>query len=93
MGDAGLVRKNLRFLDAPSCVIAFTLNGEAVGDTWKEIVCVMNSNKTPQLVDVPEGIYTVACREGMACADGLGKMQGGKVTVAPQSALIMYRTE
>ena len=93
MGDAGLVRQNLRFLDAPSCVIAFTLNGEAVGDTWKEIVCVMNSNKTPQLVDVPEGIYTVACREGMACADGLGKMQGGKVTVAPQSALIMYRTE
>jgi pullulanase len=53
----------------------------------------MNSNKTPQQVDVPEGVYTVACHDGMVCADGLGKMQGGKVTVAAQSALIMYKTE
>jgi pullulanase len=53
----------------------------------------MNSNKTPQQVDVPEGLYTVACHDGMVCADDLGKMQGGKVTVAPQSALIMYKTE
>jgi pullulanase len=93
MGDASLVRQNLRFLEAPSCVIAFTLNGAAVGDTWKEIVCVMNSNKTPQQVNVPEGLYTVVCHDGMVCADGLGKMHGGKVTVAPQSALIIYKTE
>ena len=47
----------------------------------------------PQQVNVPEGLYTVVCHDGMVCADGLGKMHGGKVTVAPQSALIIYKTE
>jgi pullulanase len=93
MGDAEQVRKHLHFLKSPSCVIAFILDGKAVGDSWSEIVCIMNSNRTPQTVTIPEGTYTVVCRDGMACADGLGKLNGGIVTVAPQQALILYRGE
>lgn len=93
MGDARLVRQNMRFLKTPSCVIGFTLNGAAVGDEWKKIVCIMNSNKVSQQVDVPAGTYTIVCHDGMVCGDGLGKMQGGRVEVAPQSALIMYSME
>ena len=93
MGDAEQVRKHLHFLKSPSCVIAFILDGKAVGDSWNKIVCIMNSNRTPQTVTIPEGTYTVVCRDGMACADGLGKLNGGIVTVAPQQALILYRGE
>ncbi|MBQ0074110.1 MAG: type I pullulanase [Prevotella sp.] len=91
MADAELVRKNVRFLDAPSCVIAFTLNGKAVGDSWNDIVCIMNSNKTPQQVTIPEGTYTVVCRDGMVAVGGLDKCQGGTITVGPQQALIMHK--
>lgn len=93
MGDAQLVRQNVHFLETPACVIAFMLNGAAVGDAWKRIVCIMNSNKTFQSVMVSAGVYTVVCYDGMVCGDGLGKLSGGEVIVAPQSALIMYSVE
>ncbi len=91
MADAELVRKNMRFLDAPSCVIAFTLNGKAVGDSWSDIICIMNSNKTPQQVTIPEGSYTVVCRDGMVAVGGLDKCKGGTITVGPQQALIIHK--
>lgn len=90
MGDARLVRQNMCFLNAPSCVIGFVLDGAAVGDPWSKIVCVINGNRTSRKVSVPEGTYTIVCSDGMVCADGLGKIYGGKVDVASQSALIMY---
>lgn len=92
MGDADLVRKNLSFISAPDCVVAFRLNGKAVGDSWDDIVCIMNSNKTPQTVPVPAGTYTVVCRDGMVNVGGLDRLRvGGTVTVGPQQALIIYK--
>lgn len=92
MGDADLVRKNLSFISAPDCVVAFRLNGKAVGDSWGDIVCIMNSNKTPQTVPVPAGTYIVVCRDGMVNVGGLDRLRvGGTVTVGPQQALIIYK--
>ena len=93
MANADLVRKHLHFLPSPSCVIAFTLNGAAVDDPWQDIVCIMNSNKTPQQVTVPEGTYTVVCRDGKISIGGLDRIRGGRITVGPQQALIMHRHE
>ena len=93
MANADLVRKHLHFLSSPSCVIAFTLNGAAVDDPWQDIVCIMNSNKTPQQVTVPEGTYTVVCRDGKISIGGLDRIKGGRITVGPQQALIMHRHE
>ncbi|MCR5313977.1 MAG: type I pullulanase, partial [Bacteroidaceae bacterium] len=91
MSDAELVRKNLTFLDAPSCVIAFCLNGKAVGDVSDYIICIMNSNKTAQQVTIPEGKYSVVCRDGRISTDGLDMIHGGVITVGPQQALIIER--
>jgi len=91
MADAELVRKNLKFIDAPENVVAFSLNGKAVGDTWDNIICIMNSNKTPQQVSVPEGTYTVVCKDGMVNVGGLDKVQGPTLTVGPQQALIVFK--
>jgi pullulanase len=51
---------------------------------------VLNGNTEPREIEVPEGTYTVVCREGTINEQGLGALQGGKVTVAPQSALIIH---
>ena len=90
MADAELVRSHMRFLDAPSCVVAFTLDGTAVGDSWNHIVCIMNSNRTPQRVTIPQGTYTVVCRDGQVAAEGLGQVEGDVVTVGAQQALILH---
>lgn len=90
MADAELVRSHMRFLDAPSCVVAFTLDGTALGDSWNHIVCIMNSNRTPQRVTIPQGTYTVVCRDGQVAAEGLGQVEGDVVTVGAQQALILH---
>ena len=94
MGYADLVRKNLEFLPVKqSNVVAWTLNGKAVNDAWGKIVVILNSNTKAVKQAVPQGEYTVVCAEGKADINGLSVVKGKTVTVAPQSAVIMYCEE
>lgn len=94
MGCADLVRENLEFLPVKqSNVVAWTLNGKAVNDAWGKIVVILNSNTKAVKQAVPQGEYTVVCAEGKADINGLSVVMGKTVTVAPQSAVIMYCEE
>ena len=90
MGKAEEVRKHLEFVDAPKGVVAFRLKDNAGGDAWRNIYVVLNSQKTPQNVNVAEGSYTTVVANGKVNADGLGLISGSTLTVAPQSALIVH---
>ena len=90
MGKAEEVRKNLVFLDAPEGVVAFQLKNNAGGDSWKDIIVVLNANKTERAINVPEGLYTKVLANGKVDENGLGILNGSNVTVAPQSALIIH---
>lgn len=91
MNNADLVRKNLRFLKSAPCVVAWQLNGRAVGDFWDDIIVVLNANKSEQTINIPEGVYTVVCRKGIVNEHGMGTVLGGSVTVPAQSALILKK--
>ena len=90
MGSADEVRKNLCFLEAPEGVVAYLLKNNAGGDSWKNIIVVLNSQKTPQTVDVPENTYTMVVANGKVDTNGIGLLSGKTLTVAPQSALIVH---
>lgn len=90
MGSADEVRKNLCFLEAPEGVVAYQLKNNAGGDLWKNIIVVLNSQKTPQTVDVPENTYTMVVANGKVDTNGIGLLSGKTLTVAPQSALIVH---
>ena len=90
MGSADEVRKHLVFLDAPAGVVAYQLKDNAGGDSWKNIIVILNSQKTPQTVNVPEGSYTMVVANGKVNAGGIGLVSDKTVTVAPQSALIVH---
>lgn len=90
MGKAEEVKKNLVFLDTPECVVAFQLKNNAGGDSWKDIIVVLNANKTERAINVPEGLYTKVLANGKVDENGLGVLNGSSVTVAPQSALIIH---
>lgn len=90
MGSADEVRKNLCFLEAPEGVVAYQLKNNAGGDSWKNIIVVLNSQKTPQTVDVPENTYTMVVANGKVDTNGIGLLSGKTFTVAPQSALIVH---
>ena len=90
LGKAELVQKHLEFLDADDTVVAFRLKDNAGGDAWKNIIVILNANREAQTVAIPEGRYMVVCCDGKIDETGLGEVNGDKVQVAPQSALIIH---
>ena len=90
LGKAELVRQHLEFLPAADCLVAFRLKNHAGGDEWQDIIVILNANRTAQMVDIPEGTYTVVCCDGKIDQQGLGEVKGSRVQVAPQSALIIH---
>ena len=90
LGNADLVRKHLTFLDAPKGVVAYCLKNFAGRDDWRNIIVILNANKEPVEVSIPQGHYTVVCCDGVIREEGLGTFEGNKTLVDPQSAVIIH---
>lgn len=88
-GSAADVRACLSFLPTQDCLVGFMLT-DYPGEPWKRIVVLLNGSRESRTVDIPAGEYTVVCRDGVIREEGMGSQQGGTVTVAPQSALILH---
>ena len=85
MQTAEQIATNLNFENnQPSGIIAYTLNGAAVGDTWKKIWVAYNGSQTPQTLTLPKGTWKVGL-------SSLGSNQlGNNFTLAGSSAVILY---
>ena len=90
LGDASLVRQHLEFMPTEDCLVAFRLKDNAGGDEWKDIVVVLNANRKPVSVAVPNADYTIVCDNGKIDEQGLRQTTGESLTVAPMSALIAH---
>lgn len=90
LGKAELVRKHVDFLPTAPCLVGFQIKDHAGGDTWNNIIVIFNGNKETETVDIPEGNYTVVCCDGQINEKGLGTINGNKVNIDPQSALIIH---
>lgn len=90
------IAKHLRFDKVDSSktpnLISYSLLGHANGDRWREIKLVFNGADTARTVSIPRGSWMIIANDGKISADGsLGTAKGGKMTVAPYSALILAR--
>jgi pullulanase len=90
LGTADLVRQHLEFLDAPIGVVAFRLKNCAALNDWPNIIVILNANPETATVNIPEGTYTVVCREGQINEQGIDTAVGSSVAVTPRSALILH---
>ena len=91
MGSADMVRRNLDFLPTENCLVAFHINGRNVpGETWGDIYVAFNAYKRARTIEIPDGTYTVVCRNIKCDETGLAVVKGGKVTIPAQSALIIH---
>ena len=90
LGNADLVRKHLEFLDTPAGTIAYRLKNYAGRDDWRDIIVILNANKATTEVNIPDGRYTIVCQNGVINEQGIGETTGCKLSVTPQSALIIH---
>ena len=85
MQTAQEIATNINFENnQPSGIIAYTINGAAVGDNWKKIWVAYNGSQTPQTLTLPKGTWKV----GLG-SKGSSKM-GNNFTLAGSSAVILY---
>jgi pullulanase len=92
MGDASMIASRLEFLPVnDDNVVAYTLKNHANGDMWNDIIVVFNGNSSTVKVTIPEGKYTIVCRDGKIDLNGaFGGTYGPEVPVSGQSALILH---
>lgn len=92
LDSAELVRRHLEFLPVEGKnLVAWRLKEHAGGDRWEDIVVVLNSRREPARVAVPQGNYTIVCKDGVINEGGLAKVSGAELTVPAQSALIAWK--
>ncbi len=73
-------------------LISYSLKDHANGDSWNEIKLVFNGASEPQTVNIKKGVWKIVAKDGkISPAEGLGTTKGGKITLAPYSALILAR--
>jgi pullulanase len=93
MGSAEMVRRNLDFLPTQNCLVAYHINGRNVpGETWGDIYVAFNAQKRARSIEVPDGTYTIVCRNIKCDQSGIStvKTKDGKITIPAQSALIFH---
>ena len=93
LGSPDLIRKHLEFIHVPATnVVAFRLKGSPCGDSWLNTIVVLNARTEPIKVDIPDGKYWIACRDGkIDLILGLGTLSGNQAVVAPMSAMIIHQ--
>jgi pullulanase len=93
MSTTPAVQKNLQFLKTSNSVIAYSLNGGAVKDSWKSIVVLHNPNSSPVTVSLPsKGNWAVVVKGSKAGTKVLAILKAASnVTVDPLSTLVVEK--
>ena len=90
MRSAAEVVRRLHFLPVYSdSAVAYRLDENSDGESARCLYLFFNADVRPLQVALPHRPFTVLCREGKISADGLDSNDGGILTVAPRSALIL----
>lgn len=95
MPTTELIAKNLEFINTVSKagtaegLIAYTLNGKAVGDKWKSIIVIFNANTKLITMDIPKGKWKVICDGERVSEKGLKDFKGSSFNIPALSAIIL----
>jgi len=90
MTSSEQISNNLTFLDAPRNMVAFTINGKSVGDSWEEILVIFNGNLEPSEITLPDDSWNLAS-DGVRVSDAPLERLSGKVTLEPISTYVFFK--
>ena len=86
-----LVQQHLKFIKTgiPN-VVAYLLTNHVNDEVWKDILVILNGNRKPVKLEIPEGEWNLVCHDGQINLSGISIVDKTLFTVAPSSASIMY---
>ncbi|MDX9746863.1 MAG: type I pullulanase, partial [Paludibacter sp.] len=85
--------QHLKFLDTQATpnVVAYTLNGNVNGDSWRDILVIFNGNRSPVKVTIPKNEWDLVAHDGVINLQGMGIVKDTVIMVAPSSASILKK--
>ena len=84
------IAKHIKFDETEADnLISYSITGNAGGDPWKEIKLVFNGANEAQSVKIKKDDWTIVAQDGQLDMNGIGHSNGGTITVAPHTALIL----
>lgn len=91
LGDAKLVRKHLEFLPGGDCLVVYRLKDlKQVGDSWNNIIVILNGNNDKKSVKIPKARYTIVADGGVIDEKGFYTLDTDEIIVPARSAIIMH---
>lgn len=91
MVSAEQVRKNIAFIDTGnSGTICYTIKQTNDNNT-KTLLVALNGNLTKEEISIPNGNWTVVCKDGIINLDGIEKISTNKITIEPSTAIILWK--
>ena len=85
------IETRLHFMELPPNMVGYTIDGENLEDTLKELCIVYNANRSQQQVEIPEGTWNVYVNEKNAGTKPLAEKSGKTITIEPLSAIVLGR--
>lgn len=87
------VEKYLKFIEVPSNMVAFTIDGAANGEISDELLIIYNGNNAAQEIEIPEGEWKVCIEGNKAGTEVIRTVSGGKISVEAISCLALVKGE
>lgn len=90
------ILSNLNFfedmgIDVPGNCIGYKLNGGGIGDSWKEIIVLINPHRNSMEFRIPKGKWNVVVNKQKAGTEIIKVVSGEKVNVSSISINVLYR--
>ena len=92
MHSSDLIRKHLKFNEAPEKVITYTLEENANGDSWERIFVAHNSSREDVCVSLPEqGEWYVVVDGRKAGTESFKQITGTELSIQGLNTLVAYK--
>jgi pullulanase len=85
------IQKHLAFLPTEELFVGYQISGNANGDTWKNILVLLNGSDKARTVNIPKGEWTVVLEGDVINEGGIRKVSGETVEVPRIGALILVQ--
>jgi pullulanase len=91
MPSTKMIRRNLKFLETGEPgLICYQISNNANGDSWKNVLVILNGNTAGKTVKIPAGNWTLAADENTIEEKGIKNGIFETVTVPATAAYVLY---
>ena len=93
MNTTADIQASLKFLDVPENVVAYTLDGSKVNDSWKNIAVAFNADTTSKTIKLPSNGWVLVVDGNTSGVKKISDVSGSEVTIPAKTSYVLVDKE